>query len=93
MEAVVLDDMGVPKNKTKVSGTEGNSVPDYITDTAVGDIKNTKRVTDSKQLRIQREAAQQQGKTHEVVTGTNTPVSKTVQRESTVIRRDDLDVD
>lgn len=92
METAILKGMGIPKNKTKVPGIEGNSVPDFITDTTVGEIKNTKRVTDSKQLRIQREFARQEGKTHVVVTGMNTPVSKTVQRESKVIRKPELDV-
>ncbi|MEM9152027.1 MAG: putative toxin, partial [Cyanobacteria bacterium P01_F01_bin.3] len=92
METSVLEDLGLDKNKTKVSGTEGNSIPDFVTDDAIGEIKNTKRVTDSKQLRIQREAAQREGKVHVIVTGTNTPVSKTVQRGSKIIRRDDLDV-
>jgi len=36
------------------------------------EIKDTNRVTDSRQLRIQREAAQSQGKAHEVQIGTNT---------------------
>ena len=78
-EARVLDDMGVPKNKTKVSGSEGNSIPDGLTRDASIEIKDTKRVSDSKQLRIQREHATATGREHTVVTGTKTKVSRTVR--------------
>ncbi|MCX7723389.1 MAG: hypothetical protein N2379_10100, partial [Verrucomicrobiae bacterium] len=89
-ESRVLKEMGLPKNKLKVVGREGESVPDYITKDALGDMKGRKVVTDSPQLRIQREAAKDTGKTPEVVTGVKTRVSETVLRESHVIRRHDL---
>jgi RHS repeat-associated protein len=89
-EGRVLDDMGQKKNTEKVTGSEGNSIPDFVNSKQVGDIKDTKVVTDSKQLRIQREAGANQNKEHVVVTGTNTKVSTTVKTKSTVVRRDDL---
>jgi RHS repeat-associated protein len=89
-EAKVLKDMGLIKNTEKVVGKEGKSIPDYITKDAIGEIKDSKRVVDSPQLRIQRESAGNAGKIHEVNTGVNTKVSETVQRQSQVIRREDL---
>ncbi len=89
-EARVLDALGETKNTKAVKGCEGCSVPDYQNPTTVGEIKDSKRVSDSAQLRIQREAAAQSGRQHVVVTGTNSKVSKTVQDSSTVVRRKDL---
>jgi RHS repeat-associated protein len=89
-EARVLDALGEAKNTGRVKGCEGCSIPDYQNATTIGDIKDAKRVTDSPQLRIQREAAAKSNREHVVQTGTNTRVSKTVQEQSTVRRRDDL---
>jgi hypothetical protein len=91
-EARVLRDIGEIKNTEKVVGAEGKSIPDFVNARQIGDIKDTKRVTDSKQLRIQREAAAREGKEHVVITGSTekTKVSGTVEKKSTVIRRDDL---
>jgi hypothetical protein len=57
-----------------------NSIPDFQTEKVVGEIKDTKKVTDSPQLRIQKEAAEQSGRTHEIHTGVNTKVSPMQQR-------------
>jgi len=90
-EKRVLEDMGEPKNTQKVSSQEGNSIPDINNSNQLGDIKDTQRVTNTKQIRIQRDAANQAGKQPIVVTGTNTKVSSTVTSQGTqVIRRDDL---
>jgi RHS repeat-associated protein len=89
-EARVLDALGEAKNKAKVKGCEGCSIPDYQNATTIGEIKDAKRLTDSPQLRIQREAAAKSGRRHEIQTGTNTDVSSTVERQSRVQRRDDL---
>jgi RHS repeat-associated protein len=89
-EARVLRDIGEIKNTEKVVGAEGKSIPDFLNATKVGEIKDAKRVTDSPQLRIQREAAERSQRHHVVVTGQNTKVSRTVEEESTVIRRTDL---
>lgn len=86
----VLKDMGLEKNKRKVSSSEGNSIHDAETSTHFIDIKDTKSVSDTKQMRIQRDAAKAEGKEHMVVTGKNTKVSKNMQRKSTITRRSDL---
>ena len=59
-------------------------------DDAVTEIKDVKNLTDSKQLRAQREVAKEQGKKHVVITGDKTKVSKTVTQKSTVKRRPDI---
>jgi RHS repeat-associated protein len=89
-EAKVLQDIGEVKNTEKVLGKEGASIPDFQNSTTIGEIKDTKRVTDSSQLRIQKQAAQQTGKGHEIYTGVNTAVSEKAAQGSTVIRRTDL---
>lgn len=82
--------MGMEKNKRKVSSNEGNSVPDAITDTHFVDVKDTKKVSDTKQMRIQRDAANAEGKEHMVIVGDHTQVSKSMARKSTIVRRSDL---
>ena len=47
-------------------------------------------MTNTKQLRIQREAAKKAGKEHVVITGERTKVSKKVRKSSVVRRREDL---
>jgi RHS repeat-associated protein len=89
-EARVLRDIGEIKNTEKVVGAEGKSIPDFMNATKVGDIKDAKRVTDSPQLRIQREAAKDTSREHVLITGDKTKVSGTVEKNSTVIRRTDL---
>lgn len=89
-EARVLSDMGEAKNTSVVSTSQGRTIPDFQNPTQVGEIKDTARVSDSSQLRAQREHAQATGREHVVVTGSSTQVSGTVQSQSTVIRRDDL---
>jgi RHS repeat-associated protein len=89
-EAKVLGELGLVKNTEKVIGKEGKSIPDFKTANVIGEIKDTKRVTDSPQLRIQKEAAQQSGMAHELHTGVNTAVSEKAASGTTVIRRPDL---
>ena len=60
-EAKVLSDLGATKNTEAVVGTEGKSIPDFQTSKTVGEIKDVKTVSNTKQLRIQKEAAQQSG--------------------------------
>lgn len=89
-EARVLGAIGEVKNTEKVLTSHGTTIPDFNNSRQVGEIKDTKRLSDSSQLRAQREHAQATGREHVVVTGTNTKVSSTVERQSTVVRRDDL---
>ena len=90
-EGRVLDDMGLPKNTEKVSAQEGNSIPDFVDDTKLGDVKDAKSVSNTRQLRIQRDVANKRGLDHVVVTGKTTNVRPTVTRAGTkIIRRPDL---
>ena len=90
-EARVLDDMGLTKNTTPITGTAGRSIPDINTSTMVGDIKDVKVVSNTPQIQIQREVAGQTGREHVTVTGTNTHVTAPTQKPPTrIIRRDDL---
>ncbi len=90
-EGRVLNDMGLTKNTTPITGTAGRSIPDINTSTVVGDIKDVKVVSNTSQMKIQREVAGQTGREHVIVTGTNTHVTKPTQQPPTrIIRRDDL---
>ncbi len=89
-EARVLDAMGMQKNTQKVTTSRGTSIPDAQDATRVVEVKDTQRACDTCQMKIQREAAQASGREHVVVTGTKTKVSKPLETNSTIIRRDDL---
>jgi RHS repeat-associated protein len=90
-ETRVLNDMGLTKNTTPITGTAGRSIPDINTSTMIGDIKDAKTVSNTPQMQIQREVAGQTGKDHVIVTGTNTHVTGPTQQPPTkIIRRDDL---
>ncbi|MFD0739974.1 RHS repeat-associated core domain-containing protein [Lysobacter koreensis] len=89
-EARVLKDIGEVKNTAKIDTSQGRSIPDFQNAKQVGEIKDTQRVSNTTQVRAQREHAQATGREHTVVTGTNTKVSSTVEQQSTVVRRDDL---
>jgi hypothetical protein len=73
-----------------VSTSEGKSIPDFQNSKVVGEIKDTKVVTNTRQLRIQKGAAQQSNRTHELHTGIKTKVTDNAARGTTVIRRKDL---
>jgi hypothetical protein len=79
-EARVLNDLGLPKNTAPVTSAEGKSIPDFQTRTTVGEIKDVKQLSNTQQIRIQRDAAQQSGREHVVITGTNKNVAPTVQK-------------
>jgi len=89
-EATVLSDIGEVKNTQPVTGSEGKSIPDFQNSRVVGEIKDAKTVSNTRQLRIQKEAAQQSGRQHELYTGTKTNVTSNAARGTTVVRRDDL---
>jgi RHS repeat-associated protein len=89
-EGRVLSDLGKTKNTEAVVGTEGKSISDFKDSKTIGEIKDAKTVSNTKQLRIQKEAAQQSGRQHELLTGTNTHVTKPAAQGTKVTRRDDL---
>lgn len=88
-EARVLKKMGLKSNKsTKVKTSEGNSVPDGLTKKLSVEVKDTKSVSLTKQLRIQTEAAKQSGRKSILVTGKNTKVSGPAKKAFDQIIRD-----
>jgi len=91
-EARVLNDLGLKKNTEKVSTAEGNAIPDALTKNKSIEIKDAESVARTKQIRIQTEAAKASGREPELITGTNTRVSKQARDafEGNIIRRDDL---
>ena len=89
-ETRVLDSIGETKNTQTVSTSEGKSVPDFQNNRVVGEIKDAKTVSNTKQLRIQKGAAQQSGRQHQLITGTKTQVTKNAAQGTQVIRRKDL---
>lgn len=83
--------MGLEKNTEKVSSIEGDSIPDALTEGLSVEVKDTKRVSLTRQLRIQTESAEAAGKKSVLVTGTGTCVSGPCEGAfDTIIRRDDL---
>ena len=89
-ERRVLDELGVPKNTEKVTTPEGRSIPDALTPTKSIEIKDAAQVSNTKQLRIQAEAARQSGRNPVLITGEKTHVSGKVKRNFEVQRRKDL---
>jgi RHS repeat-associated protein len=89
-EARVLDDLGEVKNTQVLSTSEGSTIPDFQNSRQVGEIKDAQRVSNTGQIRAQREAARESGREHVIVTGAGTNVSGPAQSGSTVVRRDDL---
>jgi len=89
-EKKVLDDIGENKNTKKESTSHGDTIPDFENNKQVGDIKDTKKASDTKQMKAQREVAEKSGREHVVITGQKTKVSKPLGEKSTIIRRDDI---
>lgn len=94
-EAKVLKEMGLEKNtktfsaKDPSTGISGKVIPDAVDSKTVYEIKDTKTLNNTAQIRREREAAKSAGKDYKIITGTNTHVSKKIPPED-IIRRDDL---
>ena len=89
-EVRVLQDLGLPKNTTAVFSYEGKSIPDALTSTMSLEIKDTKVVYLTRQLRIQSDSAAAAGLTPRLITGNQTRVAPTVSDVFEVFRRSDL---
>ena len=97
-EAKGLAVVGADKNTKPVTtvdpktGNTGTTIPDgKHADGQNVEVKDSKRVTDSPQLRLQNaDSKASSGKPSQVVTGQNTKVSKTVQQNHEVVRTPDL---
>ena len=94
-EAKVLKEMDVPKNNKTFqtidpkTGKQVSVKPDGIDNSKVVEVKDTKTISNTKQIRGEREVAKNQGKDFKIVTGTETKVSKNIPQEE-IIRRTDL---
>jgi hypothetical protein len=86
-EAKVLKEMDIPKNNTTfqamdpVTGKQYGVKPDGISANKVVEVKDTKSVSNTKQIRGERQIAKQQGKEFQIVTGENTHVSKNIPKD------------
>lgn len=90
-ETRVLGEMGLAKNTQAVTTAEGKAIPDALSRGASVEIKDTARVSATRQVRIQTDAARASGRQSVLVTGTNTKVTGPAQRRfDQIIRRDDL---
>lgn len=96
-EGKVLADEGLKKNTTPVtvldpkSGKNVTTIPDsQLPNGATVEVKDVKKLADSKQLRAQSIASAQSGQKATVITGQNTQVSQTVQQRMNVKRRPDI---
>jgi hypothetical protein len=90
-EGRVLKDTGKEKNTKTFSTSQGDTIPDFVTEEEVGEIKDSKKVSNTRQMRAEREVAKDQEKDHVVITGNNTQVSQPlVQSGSKIVRRPDL---
>jgi RHS repeat-associated protein len=94
-EIKVLKDLNVSKNNKTFEVIDPLTkkpikvIPDGITKSVIYEVKDTKRVSNTAQIRAERELAKQQGKKFQIVTGMNTKVSKNIPK-SEIIRRNDL---
>jgi hypothetical protein len=89
-EKKALKDEGLNKNnKTKTTidpktGKEVNVKPDGENETTIGEVKDTKTVSNTKQIRGEREVAKQAGKDFKIITGDKTKVSKNIPAKEVV---------
>jgi Restriction endonuclease fold toxin 7 len=89
-EKKALQEEGLTKNnKTKTvidpkTGKEVKVKPDGENKTTVGEVKDTKTVSNTRQIRGEREVAKQEGKDLKIITGENTKVSKTIPQNEVV---------
>ena len=94
-EKRVLKEMGLEKNTQKfnttdgVTGVETNIIPDAVDSKTIYEIKDTKRVSNTKQIQAERATAKDLGKEFKIVAGEKTHVSRTIP-ENEIIRRTDL---
>jgi len=90
-EGRVLKDTGKEKNTKTYYTSQGDTIPDFTTAKEIGDVKDTKKLSNTRQMRAQREVAQDQGTDHVVYTGNNTRLSRPMQQSETkIVCRPDL---
>jgi RHS repeat-associated protein len=94
MEKKALADENLKKNTKPETvtdpktGKEVTTIPDAYTEKgATVDVKHTKRVTDSKQLRAQSTISARKNQKGVIITGDKTKISKTVDKKFTIITK------
>jgi RHS repeat-associated protein len=93
-EGKVLKDMNIPKNNKTFqtidpkTGKSINVKPDGIDKNIVAEVKDRKSVSNTAQIRGERQLAKQQGKEFKIVTGEHTKVSKTIPKKEVITRKD-----
>ena len=94
-ETKVLQEIGEVKNTLQKKSIlpETNeivtTIPDAINDTKIIEIKDVKRLSNTRQIRTERQVAKDKGKTFEIITGEKNHVSKNIPKEE-IVRRKDL---
>ncbi len=91
----VLNDLGLKKNTRRVHGREGVAIPDAISEEAFHEVKDVKRLSGTRQIRIMSDAALDEKKTLKIYTGERTRVAKKLEEEGLenpirIRRRSDL---
>ncbi len=91
-EAKTLDAIGETKNTKSFTipledGTVKTTIPDYVNSTTIGEIKDTKVVNNTIQIRAQIELAKNTGRDYKLFVGKQTVVSKKIPDEY-IIRLD-----
>jgi RHS repeat-associated protein len=86
-EDAVLERFGFQKNGTTVSTAEGDAIPDALEQTLSVEIKDTKVVSATQQIRIETDAARAAGQDTMLITGANTRISGPARDRFDVIIR------
>lgn len=85
-EAKVLKDKKLSKNKVKLKDKETGvkTIPDAITKDAIIEVKDTKVLNFTSQIRAQRNLAKDNGKKYIIYTGKNTKISQTIKDDPSI---------
>ncbi|GAB6868104.1 hypothetical protein JCM16496A_05090 [Bacteroides rodentium JCM 16496] len=94
-EAKVLESIGEVKNTKSMittldkTGERITVILDVIPDTKVVEVKDVKNLSNTKQIRGERQIAEKEGKMFEIITGEKTHVSGNI-KDSEIVRRKDI---
>ena len=85
-EAKTLEKLGEVKNTTSIKvklpdGKEVTTIPDINSSTKIGEIKDTRNLYNTKQIKAERQVAKDQGREFIIYTGPNTRVSKNISEK------------
>src|SRR5205807_231961 len=80
-------EQGLTPNTKTFSTSQGKTIPDFKKGADVGDAKNVGKLSNTQQMRTQRELATQNGGTHTVYVRPDTKVSQPMKESGTQIIR------